>query len=381
MKAATGALLVVAITAAAPAVASAQDGAARFDRASDAMAAGRHDQAATLLVALADELPADDLADDALFAAAGLYEEKLARPARAAALYRRLVEDYADSRVALAASRRLERLSAVMDSDADAGALAAMNRVLYADPALDPAAAIAAMEQVIAEHADWSGRSEAEMWLAGAYERAGRDADARRLFEAVAAGEAAPATSFEALRRAASIAARAGDYADARALVARMRADGDAGREASVRATHRLIDREELRARLYLASFIVLGTAVLALAALVGWLAGGPRPALRALGRPPTEVWFMLPVALILVGAAFTGHAEIAPAVVIILTGALVLLWLGGAAMRHCGSRRWVLLASPLASIAGIAAVSYVALHRTRLVDLIVSTVRFGPDV
>ena len=74
------------------------------------------------LVALADRAPDDRFADDALAEAARMSEEDLGDPARALALYRRLVARYPDSREVRRARHRIELLAAGLGPGGAGGA-------------------------------------------------------------------------------------------------------------------------------------------------------------------------------------------------------------------------------------------------------------------
>ncbi len=243
--------------------ARADSGADRFAAASAMRARGDDADAAAALVALADQLPADPLADDALFSAAQLYEEKLGDPARAAALYQRLLRDYPDSRVSLGAERRLAHLRAAMGpGDTGAAALAEMNDILFGHADRPEAESIRRMEALVAHNPKWPGAVEAWSWLGDAYARAGRTGDALAALDHVVAGWPDSDEAFQALGRAAELAARAGRFDAADRYVGAMRAGDDPARARSVDDARALVARERLRARLYLASQLAARPAV-----------------------------------------------------------------------------------------------------------------------
>lgn len=395
-RATVAALAMVASLSAAAASAAAQpaagsdlgDGQARFERAGDLRAADQLAEAAAAYVALADELPGDVRADDALFAAAQLYEERLGDPARAAALYQRLVRDFADSRVSLAASKRLELLRpALGPADGGADALAEMKRILH-DPELPLDTAIADMEALVQAHPDWTGLPDAVLWLGHAFRRRDRPESALARYHEVATRWPASDQAFEALLTAIEVAAHVGQFDLAERDLETLHAwavahpNDDPSRRRSLDAARATIDREHARARLYQAAFVVLALVLLGLALSLRIGAGSWRRAGRALARPPGEVLYMAPVAVVLVASALTGHEDIAPAVTLILVGGVAVTWLSGAGLAAAppGARLRPLL-HVLGSAAGVLAIAYIALHRTRLLDLIVSTVRFGPEV
>ena len=101
-------------------------------------------------------------------------------------------------------------------------------------------------------------------------------------------------------------------------------------------------------------------------------------------GWPPTtEVLFMVPVAVLLMAAGYADFYAVGPAVAIITVGGVGVAWLSGAALaagpQPCGPGR--VAGHIIACITAVIALCYIALHRGHLIDLIIETVRFGPDV
>jgi hypothetical protein len=94
----------------------------------------------------------------------------------------------------------------------------------------------------------------------------------------------------------------------------------------------------------------------------------------------PTEVWFYLPVALVFVAAAATENGAIALATAGIALGGGVVVWLVCALLRarpgHWPARISELAASTLAIIS----VMYIAVQATGLTDLMIETLRSGPE-
>ena len=105
----------------------------------------------------------------------------------------------------------------------------------------------------------------------------------------------------------------------------------------------------------------------------------------RAHLRPPAEVVFVAPISAVLVVVSFTSHHAIAPAVAIVAAGGVALAWLsaiGLDARRAAGKPvRARAIAHALACIVAVLALGYIALTRDGLLDMLVETVRFGPDV
>jgi hypothetical protein len=138
------------------------------------------------------------------------------------------------------------------------------------------------------------------------------------------------------------------------------------------------------RARLILGCWLVLAATLLLGLAAAWRLAGGARPALRALARPPLEVWFFLPVAALMFGVALTGNFLVVIAVREILLGGLAVTWLGGTVL-HLARRRGrlglpLVLAQVAVSTAAIAAVCYLAVMNDRLIDMLAETWHHGHD-
>jgi hypothetical protein len=328
-------------------------------------------------------LPESQSDADILFAAGRACEDKLLDPARAAAIYERIVAAHPGARVATAAARRIAALRALVGSSGEAAAYAAelAQLVAHAD-AQAPAAVLQRGEQLSA--AAWPGAAAATLWLADWLRRSGRLAEAQAHYAVVVARWPELPQAPAALRGAAGSALEAHDWSLAETLASRLPVAEAADR----------IVRDELvtaaahgrrRDRWYIAAWLAIAGAF---AALLGSLveavlrrSAGTWPAAL---RPPIEVLFLGPVAVVLLGVAFTAHRAIAPAVVTISAGGLALAWLSGAALEvvRAGGRARRLRSAlqVLACLAGVAGLAYVALTHGDLIDLLVETVRFGPD-
>jgi hypothetical protein len=327
-------------------------------------------------------LPAGELSADALFAAGRACEDKLLDPARAAALYERVVTEHPDARVAAAAAKRLAALRELTGSRGETAAQAHELAQLMARTD------VPADEQVrrAAQLADgaWPGAPAAGLWLADALRRAGRPTEAQARYAAVAARWPERAEGQAALRGGAGCALDAHDWSLAEALAARLAIEDPADR----RTRDDLIAaaaRGRRRDRWYAIACVAIAAAF---AALLGSLAEaalrGPRGNRWSALRPPIEVAYLAPVVAVLIGAAFTAHRLIAPAVTIISLGGVALSWLSGAALerlRADGRRRGLRTAAHiLVCIGAVAALAYVALVRGDLLDLLLETVRSGPE-
>ncbi|HEY5925903.1 MAG TPA: hypothetical protein VIV11_29650, partial [Kofleriaceae bacterium] len=266
-----------------------------------------------------------DLAD-VLFAAGRACEDRLHDPARALALYERIVRELPDAGISIAAGRRIEQLRGVREHAREAAELAQL--IADADK-LARADVVRRAEALIA--APWPGAADATLWLADWQCRTTRFADAQAGYERVVARWPASTHSQLALRNAAGCAIDAHDWTLAERLARRLpvldevdRAVRDDLLEAAARG--------RLRDALYVASWIGLALAISVLLASLAeaiWRGGRRRPALR----PPIEVMFLAPVAAVIIFASFTAHRAIAPAVLRISLVGLALAWLSGAAL------------------------------------------------
>lgn len=318
--------------------------------------------------------------DYALFRAGQACEDTLADPARALALYERLVRELPDAGLVIAAGRRIEQLR---DRVGAAGR--------HAREAAELAALVAGADRLAPDELDrraraladaaWPGAPEAALWHAEWLRRSRRLADAAARFAAIAARWPGSPRALEALRGA------AGTALDARAWD---RAEELARRLPAIEPADRVL-REELleaaavgrrRARGYAIAWLAVAVIACGLAAsFAEALRRAPRP--RRL-RAPLELLFLAPVAAVLVGVALTTHETIAPAVLIMSSGGLVLAGLSGATLDllRAGGRplgRRALLHAAL-SVAAVIALLYIALLRDDLLDLVIETVRFGPE-
>ncbi|MBK7536841.1 MAG: hypothetical protein IPI49_16055 [Myxococcales bacterium] len=90
-------------------------------------------------------------------------------------------------------------------------------------------------------------------------------------------------------------------------------------------------------------------------------------------------------MAVVLIGAALTAHTSIAPAVSLICAGGLALSWLSGATLVEArrlqrSSRLRTALHLAAGALAALA-LAYLAVTGTGLLDLLIATVRLGPEL
>jgi hypothetical protein len=317
-----------------------------------------------------------DRADpDLLFAAARACEDRLLDPGRAAAIYQRIVAEFATARVSIPAARRLAALRAVLGAHDEAADRAAALAQLVAHADAQPATDVYRRAVILSATA-WPGAPAATLWLADWLRRSERCPLARVHYARVIARGTPEAPA--ALRGAAGCALDSRDWAAADALARQLPAADPADRAVRDDLLH-LAARGRRRDRLYLAAWLIVIAALVTFAAA---LAATVRraPARLAVLRPPIEVIFLAPIAAVLIGVALTAHRAIAPAVATISLGGLALAYLSGAQLEARPRRRWRSLGHLALCLIAVAALVYIAFTRDNLIDLLVETVRFGPD-
>ena len=159
---------------------------ARFDAATQLEARGQFAPAADALEKLGHERADDSFAPDALYEAAVVSEERLADPARAARLYDEVATRYPSSRLSRRARTRADFLKSSLTTGA--GPLAEYESIMNGLDPRDKPAAISRMEQLLAQHPDFSLADRALFWLGNSYAQAHDD---RRATERLRARRAA----------------------------------------------------------------------------------------------------------------------------------------------------------------------------------------------
>lgn len=324
---------------------------------------------------LADAAPQGEDAADALHEAAQLAEERLAEPARALALYERLLERYPNHRLALRARARRDFLAAGLRSGASP--LTEYQDILQGYAARPRADSVARMERLLAAHPDFALADRARLWLAENALQADDPATAERHYRDVEAHAPGTATAREAtLGRAAALLAQGRPLAAHHLYRALLNAPEPAIRAAADRG--RATAEQQL---LLHAGFIV---ALLYLLAYLGaqlWAGRG------GLWPPPLELKFYLPVAGLFLLAALPARDSVLPALALIATGGGLVTWLAGAADRRAilqGADRtstpYGVVLRLIAMALAVLALAYAALHATHLVDFLIETLRYGPD-
>lgn len=350
-----------------------------FAAGEDALLAGLEtDDPAELSAAITaiERAPATPELADVLFAAGRACEDRLHDPARALALYERIVRELPDAGISIAAARRIDQLRDIRGHAREAADLAELTA--NADQ-LSPDEIVRRAEALAA--APWPGAAEAALWLADWSCRTSRFAAAQTRYAAVIARWPGTMQARYAARNAASCAVDARDWTLAEQLAQKLPTDGEVDR-AVREGILTDIERGRFRDRLYLAAWVGMFAAIAALLASLAeaMLRGGwRRPALR----PPIEVLFFAPIAAVIAAASFTTHWAIAPAVLWITIAGLLLAWLSGAALDLARTRGRAVRARSvlhvLACAVGIVSVGYIALVRDGLLDMLEETMRYGP--
>lgn len=371
------ALVAAALVAAPVAAEPDPDGLALVER----LAAGSPAEVAAAVVAIEAMPVAQPHAPDAWFAAARACEDVLHDPARALALYDRLLAEAPTARVAAAAARRAEPLRAQLGAHHEHAGRAAELQTLLVEADALPAAEVEARARALAA-ADWPGAPEAALWLAEWLRRHDRLAAAQAAYAAVEARWPDRPEAVLALRGAAGNALAAGDWARAEALTRRLPAVEPADRVLRDELLE-AAERGRRRERWFIACCAALVAIVLGLLGSLFEAARRGDPATRCWPRPPVELAYLAPLLALLCGLALTMHTAVAPAVLALSVGALVLSGLSGAtldALRARGrSVRSRAVVHVVACVVATAALVYAILSRGALLDLVLETVRFGP--
>jgi hypothetical protein len=330
---------------------------------------------ATAITAIERAPTTPELAD-VLFAAGRACEDRLHDPARALAIYDRIVRELPDAGISIAAGRRIEQLKGVREHAQEASELATI--VATADK-LPRDEVVRRTEALIA--AAWPGAVDAALWLADWQCRTTDFAAAQRRYTQVLERWPNAPQHRLALRNAAGCAIDARNWSLAEHFARQLPTGDEIDR--AVRAD--LLEaaaRGRRRNSFYVVAWIGLALAIAGLLASLAdaVLRGGRRrPALR----PPIEVMFLAPVAAVIVAVSFTAHRAIAPAVLRISIVGLALAWLSGAALDLARARgrsvRARAIGHVVACAVGVIAIGYIAVTRDGLLDMLAETVRFGP--
>lgn len=365
-------------------VASANDADTLWSHATEEMAKGADAKAVELLQTLSEQFPESGYADDSLFLAGQLLEEKLGNPVQARILYRKLIEVYPESRASLAASRRVKALAESLGADnSGVTALVRFRSILREFPSRSLAESEALAEELLLDFPDWPGSYQVQLWLASAARSKGDLDAAQSYYDKVQAGQAPSAAQVQAGFGAVEVLIIRGQHSAAESTLdtLRARAGLSQGEIESIRELREKLGTSRTRSRLLMASLITFFAMLIGFVLLLRRHLDSWQQVARALGSPPSEVLYLLPISLLFVAMALTGHEEIGPAVSIICGGGLVVSWLAGRTMASMVPLRpaKAALCAVLATCATIS-LCYYALYRSQLLDLVATTVQFGPE-
>jgi TolA-binding protein len=369
------ALIVIAILAVAPAArAERSPGQAEFEAATAREGRGDFQGASDALEQLARARPDDPFADDALFEAAVIAEEHLADPARAARLYEEVATKYPTSRLARRARTRADFLGASLKTGE--APLREYQDILNGFSKRPPSESSARMKALLDRYPDFALADRALYWLGTAYVEQQREPEALARFTELE--RRFPRTEWAARSKKArgDLALRDGHPFQARAIYEELGQSGDLLARAAAEEGRTAV-KSAVRRTILLWITIAYLVVFLAIHAL----------ALRRLKparRVPTEILFYLPVALLFSLAALTEAGAIAAATAAIAAGGAVVVWLTSLANAARLARAPIPLLSRLTRACALAgaifSVMYIAIQTTGLTDLVVETLRSGPE-
>ena len=237
----------------------------------------------------------------------------------------------------------------------------------------DPEPALRELGALIDAHPTYPRAATAMLALALGWERDGAFTTAHAwLVRARVA--AAPNEHERVFSEVARFAIRAGEFTEAESAIAALEDRRNA--EELTSALSRAHTRHALRGILW----IVLALVIAAALATLRRDAGSWRVAGRRLLRPPLEVGFLLPIAIVLALVAFTGNPLVARAVWAILAIGVAVAWLSGALLATGRPLRRTRLAAHVVGAAlAVVSASYLAIDRDRMIDLVIETWKHGP--
>ncbi|MBA3460479.1 MAG: hypothetical protein H0T46_10990 [Deltaproteobacteria bacterium] len=244
----------------------------------------------------------------------------------------------------------------------------------------DPTAALTALGALVEQNPTYPRANAARLALALGWEAEGDRGEAMRWFRAAAEagrrerGQHARLEYVRALTRAADLAEAETELAALDPTLV-----DSAGARQAAEKLETAYQRRRLRIGLGIA-LLVIGIGALALARrdLGSWRALGAK-----LIRPPIEVWFLLPLALLLSLVALPGNPLIARAVRWIGVAGVVIAWLSGTTLEAARAKAPVsarrALTHGLVVVGCVAAAVYLVVAYVGLLDLLEETWRGGP--
>jgi TolA-binding protein len=350
------------------------DGQARFEAALGLVRKGQERQAAEALVSLSRELPQDDIAPEALFEAAQLYEEHLADPATAQRLYGEVRDRYPQSRLSRRAQGRYDELTLGLRTGASA--LSEFNDILATYRTRGIARTIERLQKFLADHPGFALSDRALYLLGTAYRDAGDDAAAQRTFTKLLSAYPRSPWAPRATQVFGEMLLARRDFAAARARFATLRNYGGPLWNGAADEGIERCDRAQRRG--WLALFAVAYLMVFA-----AWLGVRGR---RHLWPPPFETYYYVPVAGFLVLTAYlSGGPPVGRTVLLLALGGTALSWLSAAtpatSSPRTGARRMAAIAGAVLFRAlAAAALLFLVVYQSGLFEVILETLRNGPE-
>ena len=246
----------------------------------------------------------------------------------------------------------------------------------------DPTPALQALAALVEANPVYPRANAARLALALGWEAEGDRAEALRWFRAAAEaarnqrGQLARLEYIRALIRAAHLSEAEAELAALDpALVDR----------AGARQARESLDTAYHRRHLRIGLAVALAAIVLGALALARRDAGSWRALRSKLVRPPIEVWFLLPLAMLLSLVALPGNPLIARAVRWIGLAGVLIAWLSGSALEAARARGPLrarrAIVHALVVVATVAASVYLVVDSVGLLDLLEETWRGGPNM
>jgi outer membrane protein assembly factor BamD (BamD/ComL family) len=338
-----------------------------FEAAIKREAAGDYAGAAADLEKLARQHPDDSFADDALFEAALLAEERLGDPARAARLYGEVAKNYPQSRLARRARTRVEYYASGLRTGE--APLAEFQR-LMSQGTRDPVAAVADMKKLLAQHPDFVFADHALYWLGSRLVEQGGEAEGVQKFLELERRFPSSEWTLRAKKARADLLLKNGHGAEARRLYEELARSPDSIARAA--GTEGLGAVETRLWRRWLA-----GVGLTYLALFLGFHLWAGR---RRLRRAPTELLYYLPVAALFTLAGATENRAIGWATGGIAFGGAIITWVAGVATPERRVRWPERLLRALALALAVFALAFLAIQWAGLTDLVMETMRAGPE-
>jgi len=382
---ARAAVVVALVLAIAPAHADGDDGAAAFRAAEQLLGAGELEAAQAAYEAVANRYPDGPWADGALLEAGELAERRGDLDG-AIALWQRLLDDYPTSREARRARARMGVVSRRVGEDGAWVELAEqVDAIQRAEAdAEDSTPHAEAMTALIASHPDYPQAFQAQMWTGDTWLRLGLPARAAASFAEARATADDPAERWRADKAHADALTADGRLDDAARAYRGLYGRGDV-EDRAVDTALAKVAKIRQRAKLRVLSWLALAASLIVVVASTARATRSARGTLRALIRPPIEVLYFAPVALVLIGVALTGNQVVGAAVQRILAGGLITTWLVGASLeasRRASRLRWpIVLLHLVVAVAAIASVCFLAVFHDQLIDMIAETWAHGHDM